>query len=95
MPEKLEQPSLGSLPDQPSQTAGEAALEAANKMLRPGGQRIEALGSDALKRWMRDGGIEKRDGFYWQRQWLPTGQLAIIQMQPPREVVEAEELCNA
>ena len=80
---------------QPSQTAGEAAFEGANKMLGPGGQRIEALGSDNLQSWMQEGGIEERDGFYWQRQRLPTGQTALVQLQSPKDLVEAEEFCNA
>jgi hypothetical protein len=78
-----------------SQTATEAALEAANKMLGPGGQRIEALGSDALQRWMQENGVEERNGEYWQRQKLPTGQNAFVQVTPPKEVVDAENLGNA
>ena len=54
------------------QAASEAALEAANKMLGSGGQRIEALGIDALHCWMRDGGIEERHGVCLQRQRLQT-----------------------
>jgi hypothetical protein len=65
----------------------------ARKMMGPGGQHIEVLGSDALQRWMQDNGVEEMNGGYWQR--LPTGQLALVEMQLPKEVLEAEQLGNA
>jgi len=58
-------------------------------------QHIEALGSDALLRWMQDNGIEEMNGGYRQRQKLPTGQLALVQVQPPKEVLEAEKMGSA
>jgi len=76
------------------QNANAAAFEAANKVLGESGQHIEALGSDALARWMEENGVEEMNGAYWQRQKLPTGQLALVQVQSPKEVIEAEQLGN-
>ena len=93
-----QQSQLGQLPA--SQLPGPAlpnmnaaAYEAANKLLEQSGQHIEALGSDAMQRWMQEDGIEEMKGGYWQR--LAGGQMALIEVQPPKEVLEAEQLGNA
>lgn len=36
-----------------------------NKILGESGQHIEALGSDAMQRWMRENGVEEGNGEYW------------------------------
>ena len=64
-------------------------------MMGPNGQHIEALDSDALQRWMQANGVEERGGKYRQRQKLPTGQLALVEVQIPKEVSEAEQFGNA
>jgi hypothetical protein len=75
------------------QNANAAAFEAANKVLGESGQHIEALGSDAVNRWMQENGILEMNGAYWQK--LPTGQLALVHVQHQREVIEAEQLGDA
>ena len=75
--------------------ANAAAYAEANKIMGPSGQHIEALGSDALQRWMKANGVEEMNSSYWQKQKLPTGQLALVQIQPSKGVLEAKQLGNA
>ena len=39
------------------QTAQTTALDAVNRALGPGGQRLEALGSNALQRWIQENAV--------------------------------------
>ena len=77
---------------QPSstQTPLQNAFDAANKVLEPGGQRIESLGSDALENLVHDNAVEMINGVYYQRRVLPSGETALVEMKPPSEVLEAE-----
>ena len=45
-----------------------------------------------------DGGERRRGdecGGYWQRTQLPTGQTALVQVQPPKEAIEADRMGSA
>lgn len=93
-PGQLPRPALQNA-GPPLQNANAAAYDEANRMLGPVGQRIEALGSDALQRWMQENSVEERDGGYWQRRTLPTNEIALVQVQPPKEVIEADRMGSA
>jgi len=80
------------------QQAGSAqatAYAAADKVLQPGGQHIESLGSDALENWIRENAVEKINDTYYQRRVLPSGETALVPTRPPAEVMEAERMGNA
>ena len=77
------------------QTPLQNAFDAANKVLEPGGQHIESLGSDALENWVRENAVEKINDTYYQRRVLPSGETALVPTKPPAEVMEAERMGNA
>jgi len=70
-------PGQGS-PGQGSQNPLQNAFDAANKILEPGGQHIESLGSDALENWVRENAVEKINNTYYQRRVLPSGEMIFV-----------------
>jgi hypothetical protein len=82
-------------PEAALQNASVVAFAQANKELSGTGQHVEALGSDALQRWMQASGVTEMNGGYWQRRQLPSGETALVQVYPPKEVIEAEQMGNA
>ncbi len=38
---------------------------------------------------MNDNAVEERDGEYWQRRKLESSEMALVQVEPPKEVLEA------
>ena len=44
---------------------------------------------------MQENSVEEMNSCYWQRQKLPTGQMAPVEVQPPNESLTVEQLGNA
>ena len=44
---------------------------------------------------MHDGNIQEMSGVYYQRTILPSGQSDLVEVNPPREVLEAESAGSA
>ena len=63
-------------------------LEQFNWRLGPGGERFEANGSNTLQDWMNNNAIEELDGEYWQRRKLDSSKMALVQVEPPKEMLE-------
>ena len=77
------------------QTPLQNAFDAANRVLEPGGQHIESLGSDALENWVRENAVEKINNTYYQRRILPSGETALVEVKPSSKILEAERIGNA
>ena len=71
------------------------SLEESNQYLRKVGHHAEPLGSDALQRWILESGVQEMNGGYWQMRQLATGETAMVQVSPPKEVLEANTIDNA
>jgi hypothetical protein len=83
-------------PNAPLNTVNKSdPIEAINRALGPGGDRFESLGSNTLTQWMTDNAVEERDGEYWQRRKLDSGEMALVEVHPQKEVLEADQMADA
>ena len=72
-----------------------AAFIQANRELAGTGQRVEALGSNALQQWIREANVQEIGGVYYQRRMLPDGKSALVEVKPPKEIFDAYKMGKA